>query len=118
MAPKDSSKPRNANGTDAACGAISASTTRGYTNQEETPTQYLVNLNARLYDATIGKFMAADSIVPNAYDSQSYNRYAYVTNNPLSLVDPSAPQPPILDPDEMVARFEGQWRRRRWRKCS
>jgi RHS repeat-associated protein len=82
-------KQRNPNGTAATCGTVSAPTTRGFTNQEEMPTQCLVNLNARLYDASIGKFMAADSIVPDAYNGQSYNRYAYVTNNPLSLIDPT-----------------------------
>lgn len=55
-------KQRNANGSDVACGTISSSTTRGYTNQEEMPAQCLVNLNARIYDASIGKFMAADEL--------------------------------------------------------
>lgn len=51
------------------------------------PAGCTVNLNARLYDPSIGKFMAADSIIPDAFDGQSYNRYAYVTNNPLSFTD-------------------------------
>lgn len=82
-------KPRNPNGTDAACGSISSPTTRGFTNQEQIASLCLVNLNARLYDPTIGKFQAADSVVPYPYNDQSYNRYAYVLNNPLSLIDPS-----------------------------
>lgn len=82
-------KRRNANGTDAACGAITSPVTRGFTNQEQLPAQCVVNLNARLYDASIGKFLSPDSIVPEPFDGQSYNRYAYVNNRPLSLVDPS-----------------------------
>lgn len=82
-------KQRNPNGTAANCGTISAPTTRGFTNQEEMPTQCLVNLNARLYDPSIGKFIAADSVISAPYDGQNYNRYAYVTNNPLSLADPT-----------------------------
>jgi RHS repeat-associated protein len=82
-------KQRNANGTSTACGTITSSTTRGFTGQEEMPTQCLVNLNARLYDASIGKFMVADSITSEPYNGQSYNRYAYVTNNPLSFTDPT-----------------------------
>ena len=82
-------KVRNANGTDVACGTITAITTRGFTNQEQMPTACLLNLNARLYDPSIGKFIAADTMVPNSFDGQTYNRYAYVTNNPLSLTDPT-----------------------------
>ena len=80
-------KQRNADGTDANCGTIISSTTRGFTNQEQMPTACLVNLSARLYDPSIGKFLAADSIVPDVFNGQSYNRYAYVTNNPLSFTD-------------------------------
>ena len=80
-------KARSPGGTAQACGTVTASTTRGFTNQEQMPTQCLVNLNARLYDASIGKFMAADTIVPDPFNGQAYNRYAYVNNNPLSFTD-------------------------------
>ena len=92
-------KQRNPNGTDAACGTITSPTTRGFTNQEEMPTQCLVNLNARLYDPSIGKFMAPDSIVANPFNGQSFNRYAYVNNNPLSFTDVggNAPGDPGFD---------------------
>ena len=33
--------------------------------------------------------MSADSYVQSPFDAQSYNRYAYVRNNPLSYTDPS-----------------------------
>jgi len=33
--------------------------------------------------------MTADSIIPDALDGQSYNRYSYVGNGPLSATDPS-----------------------------
>lgn len=82
-------KQRNSNGTDATCGTIPSSTTRGFTNQEQMPAECLVNLNARIYDPSIGRFMAADAIIPNPYDSQSFNRFSYVSNNPLSFIDPT-----------------------------
>ena len=44
---------------------------------------------ARWYDASIGKFIQADSIVPAPGNPQSLNRYAYVYNNPLRYTDPS-----------------------------
>lgn len=46
-------------------------------------------MNARLYDPIVGRFISPDTIIPNAGNSQAYNRYTYVKNNPLSLVDPS-----------------------------
>lgn len=82
-------KARNANGTSANCGTITSTTTKGFTNQEQMPTQCLVNLNARLYDSSIGKFMAADTFVPDLYDGQAFNSYSYVANNPLSFTDPT-----------------------------
>ena len=44
---------------------------------------------ARYYDATIGRFISADTIVPNPYNPQSLNRYSYCLNNPLRYIDPS-----------------------------
>jgi RHS repeat-associated protein len=41
--------------------------------------------NARYYDATIGRFISADSIAPDPFDPQSLNRYTYCLNNPLSI---------------------------------
>jgi len=46
-------------------------------------------MNGRLYDPTLGRFFSADPIVQAPYNLQSYNRYSYVLNNPLSLTDPS-----------------------------
>ncbi len=45
--------------------------------------------NARYYDATIGRFISADTIVPDIYNPQAWNRYSYCLNNPLKYVDPS-----------------------------
>lgn len=96
-------KRRNNDGTDAACGAITVSaTTRGYTDQEMMPAQCLINLNARLYDPSIGKFMAPDSIVPDPFDGQSYNRYAYVNSNPLRFTDPTGNYPDDGDVEKVI----------------
>lgn len=82
-------KQRNANGSDATCGSIASATTRGFTNQEQMPAGCLVNLNARLYDPVIGRFMAADPVVGDDSSPGAFNRYAYVLNNPLSFTDPT-----------------------------
>jgi RHS repeat-associated protein len=84
-------KQRNADGTpDNSCALPPASqTTRGFTNQEEMPSVCLVNLNARIYDPALGRFLSADPTTESPYDLQDLNRYSYVGNNPLSFTDPS-----------------------------
>jgi len=54
--------------------------------------------NARYYDAGIGRFISADTIVPDPFNPQSLNRYSYCLNNPLRYVDPSGFEevPPVL----------------------
>jgi RHS repeat-associated protein len=49
----------------------------------------LVHMNGRIYDPLLGRFLSADLVVQAPGDLQSYNRYSYVRNNPLSLTDPS-----------------------------
>ena len=46
-------------------------------------------MNGRIYDPTLGRFLQADPHIQAPENSQSYNRYAYVLNNPLSYTDPS-----------------------------
>ncbi|MGH9897061.1 MAG: RHS repeat-associated core domain-containing protein, partial [bacterium] len=43
----------------------------------------------RYYDPEIGRFISADTIVPDPNNPQSLNRYSYVNNNPISNIDPS-----------------------------
>jgi len=45
--------------------------------------------NSRWYDPLVGRFMQADSIVPQPGNPQSLNRYAYTLNNPLRYTDPT-----------------------------
>ncbi len=44
---------------------------------------------ARFYDPTIGRFLNPDTIIPEVYNPQVYNRYSYVYNNPLLYSDPT-----------------------------
>jgi uncharacterized protein RhaS with RHS repeats len=46
-------------------------------------------MNGRIYDPLLGRFLSADPIIQFPNDLQSYNRYSYVRNNPLSRIDPS-----------------------------
>jgi hypothetical protein len=44
---------------------------------------------ARYYSPVIGRFVSADTIVPNAANPQAFNRFSYVRNNPLRYTDPT-----------------------------
>jgi uncharacterized protein RhaS with RHS repeats len=46
-------------------------------------------MNGRVYDPSIGRFLSADPNIQALYNTQSYNRYSYVLNNPLKYSDPS-----------------------------
>ncbi|WP_320447927.1 RHS repeat-associated core domain-containing protein [Candidatus Roseilinea sp. NK_OTU-006] len=49
--------------------------------------------NARYYSPLIGRFISADSIVPEAGNPQALNRYMFVYGNPLKYTDPSGHDP-------------------------
>lgn len=52
----------------------------------------LYDYNARYYSAVLGRFVSADSIVPEPGNPQDLNRFLYVRNNPLLYIDPSGHQ--------------------------
>ena len=49
----------------------------------------LINMNGRVYDPLVGRFISPDPFVQRPDYSQSYNRYSYAFNNPLRFSDPS-----------------------------
>lgn len=61
----------------------------GYTGHEELPDLGLIHMNGRVYDPRIGRFLSADPNIPDPTNTQSYNRYSYVMNNPMNWVDPT-----------------------------
>lgn len=63
--------------------------TRGYTDHEHLEDLGLIHMNGRVYDPVLGRFLSADPFVDDAGDGQAYNRYSYVSNNPLNHTDPS-----------------------------
>lgn len=69
--------------------SIDAITHRGYTFHEELDNVDLIHMNGRVYDPNIARFISADPFIQAPLMSQSLNRYSYVMNNPLSLIDPS-----------------------------
>ena len=56
----------------------------------------LIHMNGRLYDPLLHRFLSPDNYVQDPFNSQNYNRYAYVLNNPLAHIDPSGEIIPLL----------------------
>ena len=70
-------------------GFVPEYTARGFTDHEHLDGVGLIHMNGRVYDPTMGRFLSPDPLVQAPNNSQSYNRYTYVFNNPLSFFDPT-----------------------------
>lgn len=68
---------------------IQATTDRGYTGHEHLNNLGVIHMNGRVYDPVLARFLSPDPIVQAPHDTQGFNRYAYVRNNPLRYTDPS-----------------------------
>ncbi|MDR2423293.1 MAG: RHS repeat-associated core domain-containing protein [Prevotellaceae bacterium] len=62
---------------------------RGFTGHEHLPQFGLINMNARLYDPILGRFLSPDPYVQMPDFTQNFNRYSYCLNNPLVYTDES-----------------------------
>ncbi len=69
---------------------------RGYTGHEHLTMFGLVNMNARLYDPAVGRFLSPDPYVQVPDFTQSYNRFSYAMNNPLVYVDADGENPLLV----------------------
>jgi RHS repeat-associated protein len=68
---------------------VAAISHRAYTYHEQLDNVELIHMNGRVYDPNIGRFISADPNIQSPFNSQSFNRYSYVMNNPLSMTDPT-----------------------------
>ncbi|GAB58219.1 toxin TcdB middle/N-terminal domain-containing protein [Rheinheimera nanhaiensis] len=62
---------------------------KGYTGHKMINDFDVIHMGGRIYDPTLGRFLQADPFIQAPENSQNYNRYSYVINNPLRYVDPS-----------------------------
>ncbi len=62
---------------------------RGFTSHEHLDKFGLINMNCRMYDPVLGRFLSPDNFVQNPLSTQNYNRFTYRLNNPLKYIDPS-----------------------------
>jgi RHS repeat-associated protein len=67
-------------------------TDRGYTVHEHIRlgawNNNIINMDGRLYDPLTGRMFSPDPFIPDATNSQDYNKYVYARNNPLKYNDP------------------------------
>ncbi len=71
--------------------AEAGSTDRSFTGKDEDTTSGMYDFLERRYNPTAGRWLSPDPAGLGAVDPtnpQTWNRYAYVMNNPLGLVDP------------------------------
>lgn len=62
---------------------------RGYTAHEHFFQVGLIHMNGRMYDPKLHTFLSVDNFIQDPFNTQNYNRYGYVLNNPLMYTDPS-----------------------------
>jgi RHS repeat-associated protein len=61
----------------------------GYTGKTYDATAGLMDYSARWYSPSVGRFLTEDTIMGDVSNPQSLNRYSYVMNNPVNMVDPT-----------------------------
>lgn len=65
-------------------------TAKGFTNHEQTEASGLIYMQARFYLPWYGRFASPDPALDQHFtESQSWNIYAYVRNNPVMSTDPT-----------------------------
>jgi RHS repeat-associated protein len=67
-----------------------------FTGQRSDSGLGLIHMGARFYDAALGRWLSADTLVPEPGSPQSLNRYMFVLGNPLRYSDPTGHLPDDL----------------------
>jgi RHS repeat-associated protein len=73
--------------TDAA--AARRITDAGFTGHARVDLAGVIHMGGRVYDPLLGRFLSPDPNIDGVDDTQGWNRYSYVINNPLRFTDPS-----------------------------
>jgi RHS repeat-associated protein len=86
---------------------------RGFAGHEYLDEFGLINMNGRLYDPQVGRFLSPDNYIANPGYTQSYNRYGYCMNNPLRFTDPSGNYPREMGahPSPVCSGTDYMWQR-------
>ncbi len=59
-----------------------------YTGKEKDKFTDSFYFEARYYNSGLKHFSQSDTVAPDTYNAQNWNKYSYVTNNPTNLLDP------------------------------
>ena len=62
---------------------------RGYCGHEMLHQYGLIDMQGRVYDPAVGRFLSCDNYVQEPDNSQNFNHYSYCLNNPLRYTDPT-----------------------------
>ncbi|WP_437952612.1 RHS repeat-associated core domain-containing protein [Sorangium sp. So ce296] len=65
----------------------------GFTGHEHDDELGWIDMQGRVYDPSVRRFLTSDPVIPSPLTAQGYNPYAYVLNDPLNLRDPTGFQP-------------------------
>ena len=79
--------------TSAELTTMSGVTRQGYTFQTVLGSMGLNHMNGRIEDSVTGRFLSPDPRGIIQGNTQSWNRYSYVLNNPVTLTDPTGHNP-------------------------
>jgi RHS repeat-associated protein len=82
-------------------GNLGDSVRLGFTGEEQDDDLGLVNMNARIFDPLLGRFLTPDPVLFKT-DGASYGRYNYALGNPLAFVDPSGMAPDGPHPADVL----------------
>jgi len=72
----------------------------GYTSHVQIDFLNVVHMQGRVFDASTARFLSADPVIQSPGNLQSFNRYSYTNNNPLTYVDPSGFDTDYYEDDE------------------
>jgi RHS repeat-associated protein len=62
---------------------------QGYTGHNDDPELSLINMTGRIYDPVLARFTTPDPNIDGTNTTQAFNRYTYVSNNPITSTDPT-----------------------------
>lgn len=61
---------------------------RGFTGHEHLDGFNVINMNGRIYDPILARFLSPDPFIQASNYTQNFNRYSYAFNNPMVYTDP------------------------------
>lgn len=91
---------------------------RGFTGHEHIAYFGLINMNGRVYDPELGRFLSPDPFIQSLGNSQNYNRYSYCFNNPLRYIDPSGYNATPPPPNDIWDIINTLWWNNEWNTWS